>query len=295
MLADRMLKKTNREGEGEEKDARARADDPAPEPEPGAAPPVVRPVRGHRIPYTQADVDVIDRIVARTLTPDQSITAAELDQLATKFASAAAGCLARSIATRDELVRWLGHNLLHPDGTPAWRDTLAGVLAYRLRPDVYPVKLPVWLAEQRAHAEGSGPSGNRDEPFDLKSKPAAPGVCGVHRTTLTPDSRCLVCESETEAENVAYGVESHAGGPPTENPEEIARIIQEALDGAHGAADGPEAAVEAVPEPPPLEELLAGLKRTQRNDDSRRSAARPLPPAVAEVRARLEELRQRTS
>lgn len=70
-----------------------------------------------------------------------------------------------------------------------------------------------------------------------------------------------------------------------------------ALDGAQMAADGPEAAVGAVPEPPPLEELVADLdahrRRTEGGGQGRGQRV-GLPPVVADVRQVLAEIQQRS-
>ena len=222
--------------EEEDRNARARATDPTPGPDS-----ISWGVRGGRELPTQADADAIAAIATRCLPRGSGITPAQHQELATALATAVAAVESDGFCSRDEFIEWLGQDLIHADGRPRWRKGLVEVLTWRLNPANYRLQIIGWRARQRAEDPASGPQGDQ-EPFDLKSKPASPGVCGVHRTTLTPESRCMVCDSEEDVVAFQPNTDSPADARATEDPDEIARIIQEALDPTDGDSSSPGAA-----------------------------------------------------
>lgn len=278
MLADRMIKKTNREGDGGGRErARPRETDPTPAPEP-----IAWGARGGRAAPTQADADAIAAIVARCLPQGDGIRPVEHQELATALATAVATVEADGFCSRDELVEWLGQGLLHDDGRPRWREDLVGVLAWRLRPENYRLQLLGWRARQRAEDPERGPRGERD-PFDVADKPEPAGVCGVHRTTLTANSQCLVCLSEVEAEQAAYGPQTNVDSPePPTGPVDPAA-------GSDGDSEDPDE-IRAL-----IEQSLNSASRRGADHGGREGRGWTPPPVVAELRERLAKIQERSA
>lgn len=275
---DRPYKNSFQEGEGEDGNARARASiDPTP-----AAEPIAWGARGGRAAPTQADADAIAAIVARCLPQGDGIRPVEHQELATALATAIATVEADGLSSRAEFVEWLGQGLLHDDGRPRWREDLVGVLAWRLRPENYRLQLLGWRARQRAEDPERGPRGER-EPFNPATKPEAPGVCGVHRTTLTADSQCLVCLSEVEAEQAAYGPQTNVDSPePPTGPVDPAA-------GSDGDSEDPDE-IRAL-----IEQSLNSASRRGADHGGREGRGWTPPPVVAELRERLTTIRNRSA
>lgn len=143
---------------------------------------------------------------------------------------------------------------------------------------------PQTAAERTQSAEEPerGPRGER-EPFDPATKPEAPGVCGVHRTTLTADAQCLVCLSEVEAEQAAYGPQANVDSPePPTGPVDPAA-------GSDGDSEDPDE-IRAL-----IEQSLNSASPRGADHGGRKGRGWTPPPVIAELRERLAKIQERSA
>lgn len=190
-----MHKNTTTEGEGEDRDARAHAsNDPSPgdTPEQGAGLQGQRRYRG----VSLASRDLVAEIVRAVLTEREGISDDEWTEFAAR-ADMMRSAVETAPVSWEDYEAWLRQGWVHPDGRPAFKD-FSKTLRWRLSPDRLRVEAWVWVLEQRAAKENSGPQGGREAPRSELSdgRPELNGVCGVHKTTYTSDGKCLRCEAE---------------------------------------------------------------------------------------------------
>lgn len=201
-LENPMHKNTTSEGEGEDRDARAHAsNDPSPgdTPEPGAGLRGQRRYRG----VSLASRDLVADIVRAVLTEREGISDDEWTEFAAR-ADMMRSAVESSPVSWEEYEAWLRQGWVHPDGRPAFKD-FSKTLRWRLSPDRLRAEAWVWVLEQRAAKEDSGPHGGREAPRSELSdgRPELNGVCGVHKTTYTSDGKCLRCEAENAEPDAA--------------------------------------------------------------------------------------------
>lgn len=194
-LENPMHKNTTIEGEGEDQDARAHAsNDPSPgdTPKEGAGLQGQRRYRG----VSLASRDLIAEIVRAVLTEREGISDGEWTEFAART-DMMRSTVEQSPVSWEEYQAWLRQGWVHPDGRPAFKD-FSKTLRWRLNPDRLRSEAWVWVLEQRAAKEDSGPQGGREAPRSELSdgRPELNGVCGLHKTTYTSDGKCLRCEAE---------------------------------------------------------------------------------------------------
>lgn len=105
----------------------------------------------------------------------------------------------------------------------------------------------------------------------------------MHRTTLTADAQCLVCLSEVEAEQAAYGPQANVDSPePPTGPVDPAA-------GSDGDSEDPDE-IRAL-----IEQSLNSASPRGADHGGRKGRGWTPPPVIAELRERLAKIQERSA